>query len=643
MKRLVYWTMTLVAALHLFACQQEGKGTSQGGIIKDSDDYYMQLSARGVAFYQAYHVDSFVWTNQQIHQYLQRHQEENREELQQLRAAWLKAQGVYFAAIAGRPDSGIIYTEKAIQLMEQEKMDPELRVITMLNKADFYRQTGQLDLSADSYLKTLAVADSFQTSEDSRIAISLGISTVYTFMADFVNSAKWWARCKELLPKMKKPDQFIYYNNVGNDYYLQDRYAEALPCFEKAASLVKDDEKKTWDYYTARTNIAEILINLKEADKAKPILAEVDSFFRKVNFRILLYYIKTSEIELATLEGRTADAIRMIQQDKTPEGMIPAAVVMRLKAVEQAWRHAGNAQNAYLAHQEMHALNDSIQTANVKMQMSTRLLEYEHDKRLIEQQRQIEHSKMTNRLAWTLFITASMAVILLFVLYLLHRRKGRMQTLELRQQLIETRLRNTRNRLSPHFIYNALNHEMLAQMDGKTVNFESLTQLLRRGVDMADTLEITLEDELTFVDYYVSIEGQQMGDDFHYEKLIDGDIDMSNVKLPAMTIQIFVENAIKHGLRPIKPQQGKNRQLTIHVSRKGDATMVEVLDNGEGLKGGRIHKEQTGMRVVRQTIQMLNEHNAVPIQFGIGNYQWQGENGCRSWILLPDDFHYRIL
>lgn len=82
-------------------------------------------------------------------------------------------------------------------------------------------------------MQALAVADSFQTTTDSHIAISLGISTVYTFMADYENSAKWWAKCKELLPKMKKPDQFIYYNNVGNDYYLQDKYQEALPFLRK--------------------------------------------------------------------------------------------------------------------------------------------------------------------------------------------------------------------------------------------------------------------------------------------------------------------------------------------------------------------------------------------------------------------------
>lgn len=99
------------------------------------------------------------------------------------------------------------------------------------------------------------------------------------------------------------------------------------------------------------------------------------------------------------LDGRTADAIRIIREEKAPEEMIPAAKVMRLKVVEQVWTQAGNIQNAYETHKELHALNDSIQTANVRMQLSTRLMEYEHDKRLLEQQQEIEHSKMTNRLA----------------------------------------------------------------------------------------------------------------------------------------------------------------------------------------------------------------------------------------------------
>lgn len=641
MKGYSHWIGIIATILGFVACQHNGRFMSHQELAdKDSDSIYVELSIRNTKFYEAYAIDSFVQTTERIHQYLLRNEKRMSRNLQLLRAQWMMARGVYYGALLGRIDSALVYTEEAVKLMEKERMNPDLRVVGMTNKADFYRQMGKLDLSADGYMQALAVADSFQTTIDSKIAINLGISTVFTFMADFVNSKKWFKRCEQLLPQMKKADQFIYYNNLGNDHYLQGQYKEALPCFEKAASLVKDDPDKTWDYYTARANIAEILVNLKDAKAARPIVEEVDSFYRKVNFPLLLYYIETTKIELELLEGRATDAIRIIQQEKTPEEIIPAAKVMRLKAVEQVWQKTGHYDKAYETHKEMHALNDSIQTSNVKMQMSTQLMMYEHDKQLMEQRQEIEHSKMMNRLAWVLFVTALLAAVLIFVLYLMRRRKGRMQALELRQQLIETRLRNTRNRLSPHFIYNALNHEMLAQMDGKTVNFDTLTQLLRRGVGMADTLETTLEEELAFVDYYVTIEGQQMGDDFYYEKLIDEDVDVSKVKLPAMTVQIFAENAIKHGLRSVKPQEGKKRELTIHVSRKENATLVEVLDNGHGLKNDLSDNRKTGMKVVRQTIQLLNEKNNAPITFGIGNYKQDEKSGCRSWVLLPDEYHF---
>ena len=83
---------------------------------------------------------------------------------------------------------------------------------------------------------------------------------------------------------------------------------------------------------------------------------------------------------------------------------------------------------------------------------------------------------------------------------------------------------NIRNRITPHFIYNALNHEVLAQMEGRKVDLNSLTQLLRRGVEQAGIFQTTLEEELTFVDYYIDIEGKQMGNDFQYFKEISKEV-----------------------------------------------------------------------------------------------------------------------
>ncbi len=555
--------------------------------------------------------DSMKVKSEQVAHFLQQHEDDQSSPMRRLRAEWLKAKGVWYGAIKGMPDSALVYTDRAIAEMNGLSGVDELRILAMANRADFYRQLGQLDYSVDGYLLALETADSTGLGEEMKIPLLLGVSTAYTFMGDYQNSEIWWRKTGELVNQMEKRDRFIYYNELGNNHYFQEQYVGALDCFNKAASLVKDDKHRQWDYYTALTNLGEIHVCLGQADSARVIIAQVDS-------------------KLALLDGRTQQALQMVNHCEFPTISIPAGKLLRLKAVEQVMRQTGNYQRAYEAHQEWHALNDSIQNANVRMQMSSRMLQYEHDKQLLEQQRTIDNERMKVRLAWAFCAVALLAIGLLSVLIWLWRKRQKMHDMEVRQQIVGMRMENTRNRITPHFIYNALTHEMLAQMEGRKVDLSALTQLLRRGVEQADMLETTLEEELTFVDYYVDIERQQMPITLFYQKEIASDVNPQAVLLPAMTIQIFVENAIKHGLK----RQGG--MLTIRASRQDNATLVEVLDNGQGLDSS--YQEHTGMRVVRQTIQMLNEHNHQQITFGIGNLK----QGCRSWLLLPDDYNYNI-
>lgn len=51
--------------------------------------------------------------------------------------------------------------------------------------------------------------------------------------------------------------------------------------------------------------------------------------------------------------------------------------------------------------------------------------------------------------------------------------------------------------------------------------------------------------------------------------------------------------------------------------------------------------ENTGMRTIRQTIQILNDYNHEKITFGIDNNP-KPDSGCTSWIYLPDNYKYEI-
>ena len=112
-----------------------------------------------------------------------------------------------------------------------------------------------------------------------------------------------------------------------------------------------------------------------------------------------------------------------------------------------------------------------------------------------------------------------------------------------------------------------------------------------------------------------------------------------------MAIQIFVENAIKHGLRAMPQRENKYRQLCVKISRcDNHYTLVEVIDNGLGLPSDSSNTTQTGMRIIRQTIQILNDKNKEYISFGIENCSVLENNhtGCRSWIMIPDEYDYTL-
>ena len=620
--------VTLTSIITLISCGEERPSTEVSRMLQTMDSLKM--------WYAKMEGDSMDAASMRIKDFLDQHSKDKSEPMRRLRAEWLKSRGVYFTAIKGQPDSGIVYTERALEEMKDLEGVDVLRVLAMANRADFYRQTGQLDKSADGYLQAIQMADSTGTGDSLGIPLMLGVSTAYTFMGDYHNGHRWWERLKSLLPVMKRDDQFIYYNNLGNDNFFQENYQDARDCFRKAADLVKGDEAKLWDYYTALGNLGEIYICLHQADSARQMVEQADSFFRRVNFPPLIYYMATSRMELKMLEGDMQGALAIASASPKDDISIPAAKVLRLKALEQLMRKTGRWQEAMNVHEELHGLNDSIHAAQSAMRMSAQLYQYKHDKERMKQQQEIDHQQLRAQLALALSAVAMLAVVVVIGLNELRRRKHRLQEMATRQQIISLRMENVRNRITPHFIYNALNHEMLEQMEGRAVDLNALTQLLRRGVDQADMLETTLEEELRFVDYYVEIEGRQMADKLQYRKEIAPDVDTSKVNLPAMTIQIFVENAIKHGL------QRRGGELTIRVSRQDDSTLIEVVDNGQGL-GTSAPKEHTGMRVVRQTIQMLNDHNHRQITFGIGNWQKDGETGCRTWLLVPDDFNYKVI
>lgn len=193
------------------------------------------------------------------------------------------------------------------------------------------------------------------------------------------------------------------------------------------------------------------------------------------------------------------------------------------------------------------------------------------------------------------------------------------------------------------FHFNVLNREMnLHKGDKESQNLIGLTKLIRRNLELTDCLAVSLADELDFVDTYVKLERQSLGSEFEYRLDLAEQLDLQEMKVPSMLLQIPVENAIKHGLRL---KEGK-RLLLIQVHKlENNQVEIVICDNGGGYRKTSVsYGTGTGMKVITQTIQLLNMYNSRPILMKINNVLIgeEKEMGCEVRFVVPLDYSYQL-
>jgi signal transduction histidine kinase len=138
-----------------------------------------------------------------------------------------------------------------------------------------------------------------------------------------------------------------------------------------------------------------------------------------------------------------------------------------------------------------------------------------------------------------------------------------------------------RGRLDPHFLFNTL-HTVgaLVRRDPAAAErgLELLADLLRYVLDHSGGArdEVPLEDELAFIEAYLELEALRLGDRLRVVRDIDPDL--HDVRIPSLSLQPLVENAIRHGLSPA-PHGGT---LALRAARESGMVLLTVEDDGVG-------------------------------------------------------------
>ena len=207
-----------------------------------------------------------------------------------------------------------------------------------------------------------------------------------------------------------------------------------------------------------------------------------------------------------------------------------------------------------------------------------------------------------------------------------------------KEHLRDLELSSTYNQLDPHFTFNALNAIGASIIIGNKNEaydyFVQFSELIRLTLERSIKSAQTLGTEIDFIQQYLKIEKIRFKDRLNYSIDTTGGINKS-ILIPKMLIQIFVENAIKHGINPKK--EGGSVQVSITAINNTHTITIE--DNGIGRKNAKeLNTTSTGkgLNVMDKYIKLFNKQNNINIYYQlIDLYDKRGNaTGTRVEIIL---------
>jgi LytS/YehU family sensor histidine kinase len=161
-------------------------------------------------------------------------------------------------------------------------------------------------------------------------------------------------------------------------------------------------------------------------------------------------------------------------------------------------------------------------------------------------------------------------------------RERESQRARLAAQLAEARLSALRMQLHPHFLFNSLNAITVLVRDENTRDasrmLELLSGVLRQVLQSEKKQEVTLDDELRFIEQYLAIEQVRFSDRLRLQWSIDAAL--RDALVPSFILQPLVENAVRHGIA----KRSEAGLIEITARQSAENLILTVRDDGPGYR-----------------------------------------------------------
>ena len=536
------------------------------------------------------------------------------------------------------------------------------------NLAEVFGRVGDYDQAMEEYL--ISIRQKEELNEKGNLADGYnGIGTLYFQLSEYQKALKYFIKALKINEELNLVrGMATNYSNIANICVAQHQYNEAVKYYNKGLELSTQIKNQS-GIADFNISLGATFSKMGDYEKGAACLKRGLSIKTEIGEKdgIALVYLELANLALNQAKAFSGSSKSVYFREATEYGLVSYKLAEELKeipvlnmaslALKNAYKGLGNSTEALRFAEAFSISNDSLfsrEKAKAITYAEARWSVEKHQSKInsLENEKKFQDvllkskEKESRQQKVIIYIGMVMLVMVIaFVFFLIAFNKRRRDILYEKQlnNLTVLKMQNIRNRMSPHFIFNVLSsisHSIYNPAIAKD-KIGTLSMLLRKIIENIENTAIPLEEELEIVKAYIDLQKEKLPIPFNFEVNIDPEIDLQML-VPAMIVQIPVENAVKHGLMP---KENGPCNLVITAQKVENMNHITISDNGIGIKasGGKTAGTGTGLKMITQTIHFLNSKNKEKILFNLSDQE--GENsgsGTVFTITIPIDFKFNL-
>ncbi len=243
-------------------------------------------------------------------------------------------------------------------------------------------------------------------------------------------------------------------------------------------------------------------------------------------------------------------------------------------------------------------------------------------------------------------ILIAAAIVLVAFLLVYNRRKSlklEKERFEMKSKMSEMEISIIKAQINPHFMSNCLsavqNLIVLRKLEEANQYIARFAFIVRQVLNYSTQTLVSLGEELEIMRLNVDLEQLRFENAFVFNLQVAEDIDAAAILVPPLIFQPIIENAIWHGLLPLKEQ--RSASILVSIKKENGLLMTTIEDNGVGRQPNKLgigNTRSKGLKITTQRVEHLkNLYNSPATGVYLSDLldEHQRPAGTRVTILLP--------